>query len=172
VISSVAAPLQLSRGMVVDLSASGLDSLAFDAVTQADVSPLIIVFSPKGSVDAIYIGNSRVQTLEPVHLLIGKWDRMMTTAPNLTLTPQPYGPVPADDGLWNWQDLANLWVTVNARSGLVSVSENAEYFPPSPMPANLQPPANFDFRYPHHRLEAFRNARRLALDTQVAKGER
>ena len=47
---------------------------------------------------------------ESICLLVGRWDRMPAS---------PGGGTLAEDGLANWQDLGNVWVTINAQTGLV-----------------------------------------------------
>jgi len=101
-----ATPLQLPAAAVVDLQWSGIDTGFFGA-TAADVT---VLFSPNGSVSCIYYGNTRLDVVQPVFLLIGKREKV---------SPGTYSA--ADPATWaNWQDLTNFWVAINPQTGLVT----------------------------------------------------
>ena len=104
-----AAPLQLPATTVVDLEYSGCVSLPPPG--QKDFT---IVFSPTGAVDSIYYANSRSQITDSIYLLIGKRERTINTFPK----PRPATRLETD--FTNVEDLNNLWVTVNAQSGVVN----------------------------------------------------
>ncbi|GAB6164441.1 hypothetical protein JCM19992_04410 [Thermostilla marina] len=129
--TTAAAPLRLPGRTVIDLAASGTDTMltatppagpAFQPIDKdgdntngiQDDSPVIIMFGPEGSVDRIYHQSIEQRVTEPIFLLIGRWDRMPATAGS--------GTPMAEDGLFNWQDIQNLWVVVNANSGLTTAA--------------------------------------------------
>ena len=105
------APLQLPRGAVVELRASGLGNGLFDP--DPGNGPVAVMFAPDGSIDAVYAYSEAlgyyvgVRPIDPIYFLVGQWDRM----------------VGAEDGLQNWQDGTNLWVTLSPQTGQVNVAE-------------------------------------------------
>lgn len=115
------APLQLPRGAVVELVASGVGYDVFAPDPRDKPDPVAVMFAPDGSIDAVYCyqliyddsgnvvgGDYRaLRPIEPVYFLVGQWDRM----------------VGAEDGLQNWQDGTNLWVTLSPQTGQVNVAE-------------------------------------------------
>jgi len=115
------APLQLPRGAVVELVASGVGYDVFAPDPRDKPDPIAVMFAPDGSIDAVYCyqliyddsgnvvgGDYRaLRPIEPVYFLVGQWDRM----------------VGAEDGLQNWQDGTNLWVTLSPQTGQVNVAE-------------------------------------------------
>jgi prepilin-type N-terminal cleavage/methylation domain-containing protein len=113
-IRSAATSFQLPEGAVIDLDGSGEDVELFDQ----NPLPVIITFTPEGSVDYIHHGEPSGDTLvwtrrrvtAPIHLLIGKRENV---------------PVAANPGNENWRDLSNLWVSINPRSGRTTTSEMA-----------------------------------------------
>jgi prepilin-type N-terminal cleavage/methylation domain-containing protein len=184
-VPSAAAPLRLARGAVVDLAASGPDShrpfLLVDSSAPADPSlnpwplalPLaandlrrlgvIVMFSPNGSVDRVthfhleYDATGQLvdahyvqhRVIGPLHFLVGRWERMAD---------RPGGTPQAEDDLLNWQDGANLWVTLNAQTGLVTVAElNADQLDAA---TNTFVPSTLDA------------ARQFAREAQISKGGR
>lgn len=118
-----------------------------------DTRPVIVMFSPNGSLTAAYhsyytnddpINNPVAQyggnvLTAPVFLLVGRWDRVLETLP--------------DDGLSNWQDLTNFWLAINPQTGLVTVAE---------------PGAVADPTVP----DAVSLSRALAREAQISKGGR
>jgi hypothetical protein len=127
-----AAPLRLDGRAAIDLAFSGTDTgdpttsgpttdtLSFQSVqlaTGVDTSPVMIVFSPTGELNSIWVANVQWLYRNPIYLLVGRRDRV------------PLGPPPsvppnnAEDGLLNWQDTNNLWVTIKPSTGLVTTSE-------------------------------------------------
>jgi len=112
---SVTLPTQ----MAIDLLDSGTDSQRFFVNPIApDASPVIVMFSPNGALDAFYLWGLRYPGQEPVFLLIGRRDRV-----TLDLAPM-YTP-PAEDGRFNLADTNNLWVTVFPQTGLVTTAPMA-----------------------------------------------
>jgi len=116
-LKSHGAPLQLPAGAVIDLQFSGWEMAGQQFTLGAGTQPIVLVFSPKGSLERIYYENTVVSPTQPIYLLIGARERV------------PAGT--AADGLDNWQDRNNLWVTVNAQTGLVTthpVAAGADVF--------------------------------------------
>jgi len=166
---SAVQPLQMPRDLVIDLESSGTDNRVYDDEEKEwkewfspddqnsdssdgirDLSGVIIVFSPSGSVQGVICSRKgRVRVTEPIYLLLGKRDRM--------------GPTLPEDGLANWQDMSNLWVTLNPQNGLVSVSQvfaDASAKPPHVNAAGILRPENLD------------ESRRLARRAQFNAGGR
>lgn len=109
---SNAPPLQIPAGAVVDLSSSGQEGRVFTP----SAGPLILMFSPRGFLDGVYCGGQSYDTMRPVFLMVGKPERV----------PNSSGVITSEDGLANFQDLTNLYVTINPMTGLVTVAEVAE----------------------------------------------
>lgn len=117
---SIAAPLQLSRGMVVDLTASG-NNFSPQLFGPGN-SPVIIMFSPNGSLDRCYWNNTLTGNgipTEPLFFLIGRREQ-------IGVGPENNYAVEDDATRSNWQILKNLWVSISPQTGLVTVTENAQ----------------------------------------------
>ena len=132
-VKSHATPLQLPAGTVLDLDWSGFGNTSFSPI-DFDTNtpgiqdwPVTVMFSPNGALYQVFHSymytdpTTNVTTpkygptnvTEPIYLLIGKRERCL-------------GPgVPPQDGRYNWQDLTNLWVTINPQTGLVTTAEVA-----------------------------------------------
>jgi prepilin-type N-terminal cleavage/methylation domain-containing protein len=118
-VASSTPAVTLPAQMAVDLVFSGSHTHPFGVgppFVFDHSSPVVIMFSPNGSLDSFYLGGVRSHALEPIHLLIGRRDRV-----TLDLGP-PYTP-PAEDGRRNWQDTNNLWVTAFPQAGLVTTAQ-------------------------------------------------
>jgi hypothetical protein len=117
--AAVAKPLQLPLDAVIDLSFSGLPGTGsimpteghFSLANTASTAPIVIMFSPNGGLDHLYMGGTPTRATQLVFLLIGKRERIPAGA--------------AEDLLNNWQDLENLWISINPQSGLVNTVEMA-----------------------------------------------
>ena len=148
-VPSAAAPLQLPAGVVVDLVASGSDNQpTLPPAGAGDRMPVVVMFSPNGSIDRIYYNNVGSRVTEPIFFLVGKWGRMPLSVG---------GGASAEDGLLNWQDATNLWVALTPQTGLVTV---APLFADQLNAANTYVPASIDA------------ARQYARQAQVSKGGR
>jgi len=102
-----ATPLQLPATTVVDLQYSGLG-----AGVGLGATDFTVLFSPTGAVDCVYYGGTRGDALDMIYLLVGKRERVGNTY---------VAPSTANESDWaNWQDLNNLWVTINPQTGVVS----------------------------------------------------
>lgn len=129
-VRSSARPLQLPAGTVIDLYSSGTPTASFEPAGPADETDVVIMFSPNGEAHSVgyfdRVGKSYTALFAPagpMHLLIGRQDRLSQTIPSTGTDPRPSL---ADDGLLNVEDLNNLWVNIFPRNGLVTVAENAK----------------------------------------------
>jgi type II secretory pathway pseudopilin PulG len=107
-----AAPLELPTPAVVDLLGCGIGATGIGTPQFVDptvpVSPnvdnsVIILFSPSGRVDRVYVNGRSDPPVGPIHLLVGRVDQV---------------------GLANLQDSKNLWVTIGHRTGHITTSPN------------------------------------------------
>ena len=113
---TMTAPIGVPSGTVVDLEFSGEETAGF--TLGGDVT---VVFSPSGEVDYVEDKSGAFVPIDTIYFLIGRWDRI--SALGVENDPD-YGPVSSvEDGLWNFEDGTNFWVTVNPRTGLVSTVE-------------------------------------------------
>jgi type II secretory pathway pseudopilin PulG len=130
---SAASGLQLPARAVIDLEASGRDipsatpekdyhNYSFSA-SAGHTEPVIIMYSPTGGIERVYCTYLKNEALNeydygplpvtaPIFLLVGKQERVPSGA--------------AEDTLANWQDLKDLWVTLNPQSGLATIAEVAK----------------------------------------------
>jgi len=114
---TMTAPVGLPQGAVIDLEFSGTDNEAF-----ALGSDVTIVFSPSGEVDYVADKLGKYTPTDSIYLLVGRWDRISALGVD-SLQSTGEAITMAEDGLWNYEDATNFWVTVNPRSGLVSTTE-------------------------------------------------
>ena len=90
---------------VIDLNASGIDGgLLFNG----GGDPMIL-FSPNGSVDRVYLNSGATEVTQPIFLLVGKREKI----------PTPTKIVGNLDTYANYEDLTNLWVVINPQTGMV-----------------------------------------------------
>lgn len=139
-----APPLRLPKGMVVDLSSSGTESslTAFAQTNADDKYPVIVLFNATGELDRIYVHNQENIVTEPVYFLVGTRDRAGTPG--------------AEDGLANWQDMKNVWIAVNSKTGHASAA------PVAADATSVDP--NTKIQRPATLLESRDLARKLYLD--------
>jgi prepilin-type N-terminal cleavage/methylation domain-containing protein len=84
----------------------------------ADSTDMTILFSPKGSVDSIWRSNfgastTRTIVANTIYLLVGKRGRMLNAL-------NDYKPSQPEGEKKNFQDLNNIWVTVNPLTGAIA----------------------------------------------------
>jgi type II secretory pathway pseudopilin PulG len=126
-VPSAAPPLQLPRGVVIDLWYSGTTSAWFasKAPQFPSIAQPMILFSPNGSVTQVAADTiGIVPAMEPIFLLVGRRDRV---------NPDPQQgndvtraiPAVAEDGRTNLDDLVNLWVAINPQTGYIVCAENS-----------------------------------------------
>ncbi len=124
---SVASPLQLPSPACIDLTWSGVDQvLPADPLTWPIANtPVTIMFAPNGSVDQIYatVGGtySAKRATSAIYLLVGRRDEVIN-------------PLDATNTTSNIYDLTSLWVAINAQTGMIVVTDNAQCTPPPPAP--------------------------------------
>lgn len=103
-IKGYAPPLQMPVPTVVDLTASGIGTVFPGA---ADFT---VLFSPTGAVECVYYNYSRATAGGTIYLLIGSNERVAN----------PYVDSNTNvDTLTNYQDMNNIWVTINPQTGAV-----------------------------------------------------
>jgi len=193
-VPSAAAPLQLPRGTVIDLGGSGFDSPlpdwdtedvahTFEPVASGDFRPVVVMFWPNGSVQQVYYSRRIYDSsgsfvactyqgrpvVEPIHFLLGKWERMPSGVRDLNVSSPVAMPVSvADDGLLNRQDALSLWLTLNPQTGLVTVAELAAD-QLDPITGTYYLPAGDP---PGELTKELYSSRRLAREAQISKGGR
>ncbi len=117
---SLASPLNLPVTLAIDTQWSGIGvgdwANIFAPASDTDTNPIVIMFSPTGEVKSVWYQGTSVRPTEVIFLLMGKLNRIPTSLG---------GTVPAEDGLRNWQDLGNLWVTITPQTGMVKTVEVA-----------------------------------------------
>jgi len=102
------APLSLSLESVIDLQFSGLadpNNANLFSAQRTGGAAIYIMFSPNGGVDRVSAGAFNGPVTQPIFLLVGRSARIPAGA--------------AEDGLANYQDGNNLWVTINPQTGLI-----------------------------------------------------
>ncbi len=165
-VASAGAPLELSRGAVVDLGASGTDLApdGFAPNAPQDASPVIVVFGSDGAVDHVVVHGVWSQVIGPIYFLIGTWGHVPAAPVQAGVDSRGNPRVPnpdVDDGLYNWEDQRNLWVGLNSQTGLVTVAEM--YAPSLDTSINTYLPAGDSKR------EQILDGRKFVRQAQVAK---
>ncbi|MBA4104544.1 MAG: hypothetical protein C0485_02215 [Pirellula sp.] len=137
-------PLQFPRGVGIDLVASGADGLnvpgQFDEVlpiTSTKITPLTIgiMFSPNGSLDALYVDGVRKDGVDQVYFLMGLFENGNSEAQDPADYDFTAGTDITDDELAqrrtriNWLNADSRWVSVN-RAGRIITTENNISFDP------------------------------------------
>ncbi len=136
-VKSAATPLQLPESVVIDLYYSGIGAWGSEFraadlginTPPTDTLPAIIMFSPSGLVDRVYGSRwtgSQVVAVDlippaPVHFLLGKRERLLNNV-ETDITAE---------GMMNFRDLENLWISVFPQSGLITSTEVAAVDPAS-----------------------------------------
>ncbi|MCL4206882.1 MAG: hypothetical protein KJ000_30745 [Pirellulaceae bacterium] len=108
-------PMEFTGGAVIDLSVSGVGLTGREFATAT--TPIIIMFSPTGSVDRILGQGMPVIPPSTIHLLIGSLSNMMEPGENSTAFSVDYNK--------NLETTANLWVSVSLHTGTVVTAPNA-----------------------------------------------
>ena len=172
--ATMAPPITLLRGTVVDLAFSGFGegNCQFQNNPQNTNDPsdrdninnsrIVIVFSPGGYVDRLYCGHYdsgkivRVDhipgTGELIYFLVGEWDRQVDNNGN---------PL-AEDGRSNLETPSNFWVTVNPRTSEIRTAKVA------PVPGATQTMINGDNQA---KAKTMRDARRFATEHFINLGD-
>jgi len=109
---SSAKAYELPSGAVIDLQFSGtdsdrnLDQPLFHTENDSLLRPIVIMFSPNGSVDRLVVSGTVTPAVEPIYLLVGRNEKVAAE----TLEQS------------NLTDMNNLWITLNPQTGLVNSS--------------------------------------------------
>lgn len=113
---------QMPIGTAIDVVYSGMgDTGQFDSggsePASTQNSPVTVIFSPNGSVSAVYYRNNTCVPYpsDTIYFLVGRMDRIPTSR-SVTTTPNP-------DSKDNLTDPANFWVAINPRTGLITTAE-------------------------------------------------
>ncbi len=143
-VKSAAATLQLPSPACIDLTWSGIDTVLSNDTPTWDIpptpsptsgsngnpmllSPVIIMFSPNGSVDQVYRyvfktrSFSAVRATSSIYLLVGSRESV-TPVPDATNTAS------------NVYNLTSLWIGINGSTGLTVVTDNMPCSPTPPAP--------------------------------------
>jgi len=146
-------PVVVPQGSVVDLAFSGGESLNFDGgnKTPNDIpayfssgNEVIVMFSPAGHVDALYVNGEPKKVNEMLYFCVGEWDRQVDAAGNSL----------AEDGKSNLEMPTTYWVSLHPKTGGVRITENAPIQPASRMVADPE----------QRKLHALRDARKFAKE--------
>lgn len=117
-VATMTAPVGLAQGTVVDLEFSGTESSFFTRGYNVTV-----MFAPTGEIDYVVDGGDKKSPSDMVYFLIGRWDRIAA----LGVTDDGKETA-SEDGLWNFEDGANFWVSINPQTGVISTAEVNEPF--------------------------------------------
>lgn len=130
-------PLQFPRGIGIDMEASGAtglgNSIDFDSGGATTVK---VMFSPSGSIGAVYRDNVRLDGVEQLYLLVGLFENGNNS--NTFSEGYDFIGFPVADqaeltsrrGQINWLSGDSRWVSVN-RAGRIITAENNVSFDPS-----------------------------------------
>ena len=110
---SATGEFKLPESICIDLAWSGTDfqPASFVKGTIDPSAPVIILFSPNGEVFIGFYDRIPFVATTPIYLLVGKRERIAAPPP------------PEDPIQYNWQDMNNLWVSLNPRTGVVTSGE-------------------------------------------------
>jgi type II secretory pathway pseudopilin PulG len=180
---STVTPLVLPEGIVVDLTASGglsptssyypldpsvrdpfLEALRDEDAASPESEPLIIVFNSTGGLDAVFRwlvdpsdpNNSQWVRLRPdgaVHLLMGRRENV-PLQPGAVVSQNVYTDPTDEEPTY----LSNLWVSIHAQTGLITVSN---------MTQAVIPTSGTD---PEKALSLITQSRRLAYEAHTLGG--
>lgn len=141
---SSASPLQLTGNVAIDLEYSGMGVLGnqFNANIGVAIrsNPVVIAFNSSGAIDHVKpngafdsSGNAKYEAGTPagtIHLLIGRIDQVGIDVANSPQTPNPIRPnasaaTATKTYRQNIADVRNFWISIGARTGSITSSENA-----------------------------------------------
>jgi type II secretory pathway pseudopilin PulG len=128
--------LQFPRGIGIDLEASGADGFGVpNSLDNFGATTIGVMFSPNGSLRALYRNDARMDGVEQVYLLLGLAENGNGSALD-TADYDFKGNPAADDadlaarrGRVNWLNPDSRWVSVN-RAGRIITAENNVSFDP------------------------------------------
>jgi hypothetical protein len=135
VFPALTAPLELPRGIAVDLTVSGmgLNGQEFAPLTPADESDVVVMFSPQGQIERIYSSQfggvaSSVVPNATLFFLIGKIDQVSPTDWFAYSIPDRFRS--------NLMDAESIWVALGHKTGKITVAENISLVERSPAAAS------------------------------------
>ena len=120
-------PVVMPRGTVVDIMFSGGEVRNFDGNLKtpgsgngippyfSSGSDVIVMFSPAGYVDFLYVDGMPIKVNEMLYFCVGEWDRQVDAMNN---------PL-ARDKKTNIDVPATYWVTIHPKTGGIRITENA-----------------------------------------------
>jgi len=121
----------MPRGTIVDLAFSGGEAIDFEGNPKDDgvgIPPnfnpndeVIVMFSPAGHVDLLYVNGRPKRVNEMLYFCVGDWGRQVDAMGNSL----------AEDKKSNLEVPATYWVTIHPKTGEVRIAENA------PIPASV-----------------------------------
>ena len=116
-------PVVMPRGTIVDLVFSGGEMVDFGDVPVyfSTWDEVIVMFSPVGHVDLLYVNGNPYKVNEMLFFCVGDWDRQIDAMGN---------PL-AEDKKSNLEVPATYWVTLHPKTGGVRITENAPIQPTS-----------------------------------------
>jgi prepilin-type N-terminal cleavage/methylation domain-containing protein len=119
-VKSVASPVQLPGGAVLDLYTSGMttNGIFGDSASSLD-KPILVMFDKTGALESLYWDGDRLAITGPLYFLIGKRSKL----PHVTYSKND--PVETQAEKHNFRDLENIWVSINPQTGLVTTAENS-----------------------------------------------
>jgi prepilin-type N-terminal cleavage/methylation domain-containing protein len=127
---SSSSPMEFTGDAVVDLNSSGLGLFRLNAAGNAMLggefrsatTPVVIMFTPQGSVQRILGGGVSAIPTSTVHLLVGRFEQMIEPGIYVgNATANPLGIVYNR----NLEDTTNLWVSIGHQTGKVITADNA-----------------------------------------------
>ncbi len=107
-VASAAGEFEAAKTTVVDLAFSGTETNP-SLFAAGGSAPVTVMFSPNGSVQRVYVGNTHFIPTESIYFLVGRREQALS---------------PLEPGLYrNWQDTRSLWVAISPQTGLVTSAE-------------------------------------------------
>jgi prepilin-type N-terminal cleavage/methylation domain-containing protein len=121
---SIVNPLTLPGETVLDMAVSGVGLGQYAAafgysatVPPVPPGPVLILFSPSGQLSQVYVENIAKTPTGPLYLLVGRRSKLASAT------------TPYTEQASNLADPANLWVTVNNRTGAITTDDNSVSVP-------------------------------------------
>jgi len=120
---SSARSIELPRTVAVDLSISGYGpgGNEFSPTSPAEAAnPVIIMFSPGGTVERVYRGGADEIPSAPIHIFVGRVEKVQAPPADPDDFSDPNNPI-------NLADPQAGWVSIGNRNGTVTSSENLDF---------------------------------------------
>jgi type II secretory pathway pseudopilin PulG len=132
-IRSSAEPLQLPDNSTIDLTVSGLGQTGSQFAPPdppGTTGPIVIMFSPTGSIESIRVHGSVSPPTGIVYLMIGLTEKVK---PGTTMDPTPAFGADA-----NLKDQDNRWISINHRTGRISTAKVSDSSSATDLPSAVQ----------------------------------